>query len=77
VVIDLATVQSNIVIFGLSPGLPDAQTIVERARHSGILLSALGPRTIRAVTHLDVSREACRRAAAVFAGLIVSSVKNA
>ena len=54
VALDLATVQTNIVVFRLDPGLPDAAAIVGRAREAGVLVSALGPRTVRAVTHRDV-----------------------
>ena len=57
--IDLSTVQTNIVIFHLAHGAPDAETVVSRARDRGVLLIAFGPRTLRAVTHLDVSREEC------------------
>jgi hypothetical protein len=38
-------------------------------RGRGVLLDALGPRTIRAVTHLDVSRDQCRQAADVLVEL--------
>ena len=34
-----------------------------RAHKMGVLVSAFGARTVRAVTHLDVSREQCRQAA--------------
>lgn len=63
--LDLATVQSNIVVFRLPPALPDAATVVARARERGVLLNAFGPRTVRAVTHLDVSRAMCEQAARV------------
>jgi len=65
IVIDLATAQTNILVFTLAEGAPDAATAVTRARDRGVLLFAFGPRTLRAVTHLDVSREQCRRAADV------------
>lgn len=71
VVLDLATVETNIVIFRLAPDMPDAAAVVAKARAEGILISALGPRTVRAVTHLDVGREACRRAGEVLAAIIV------
>lgn len=61
--LDLATVQSNIVIFRMQADAPDAATIVARAQERGVLVSAFGVRTVRAVTHLDVTREQCRRAA--------------
>ena len=64
--IDLATVQTNIVIFHMREGAPDAATIVSRAGEGGVLVSAFGARTLRAVTHLDVSAEQCERAAAIF-----------
>ena len=61
--LDLATVQTNIVIFHLGAGAPDAATFVKAAKEQGVLLSAFGPRTVRATTHLDVSAEQCMRAA--------------
>jgi threonine aldolase len=69
IVVDLATVQTNILVFRLDPEAPDAMTIVARARERGILINAFGPRTLRAVTHLDVSRDQCMRAADVLAEL--------
>ena len=68
--LDLATVQTNIVIFRLGEGLPDAMAIAARAKAEGVLVSALGPRTVRAVTHLDVSRDDCERAADRLAAII-------
>jgi len=68
--LDLATVQSNIVIFRMEEGAPDAATIVARAEEAGVRVSAFGERTLRAVTHLDVSREQCRRAADLLAAVI-------
>ena len=64
--LDLRTVQTNIVVFHLPPGLPlDAPTLSARARDRGVLVNAFGPRTVRAVTHLDVSRAQCAKAAEV------------
>jgi len=68
--LDLTTVQSNIVIFHMDENAPDAATIVERAQAAGVLVSAFGVRTVRAVTHLDVSRDHCRRAAELLAEVI-------
>src|SRR5208282_5087464 len=61
--LDLETVQSNILVFDLAPDAPDARTVVARARERGLLIFDFGPRTLRAVTHLDVTREQCARAA--------------
>jgi threonine aldolase len=68
--LDLATVQTNIVIFRLRPGAPDAAAIVARAKEVGVLVSAFAARTVRAVTHLDVGAEECRRAAERLAAII-------
>ena len=70
IVIDLATVQTNILVFQLCPDAPDATTLVAEARERGVLMNAFGPRTVRAVTHLDVSREQCARAADVLLQLV-------
>ena len=70
VTLDLATVQTNIVVFHLPPALPDAPTIVAAARERGVLLNAFGPRTVRAVTHLDVDAAQCARAAALLTALL-------
>jgi len=71
--LDLSTVQSNIVVFHLPPALAfDAPALCARAREQGVLVNAFGPRTVRAVTHLDVTGSQCRRAAEVLRELIVS-----
>lgn len=65
--LDLATVQTNILVFKLVDrrGVPDASTFVERCRERGVLLNAFGPRIVRAVTHLDVTADQCRAAARI------------
>lgn len=65
--LDLATVQSNIVVFRLEEGAPDALTVVARAKEEGVLVNAFAARTVRAVTHLNVNEEQCRRGAEVLA----------
>src|SRR5262245_34475906 len=72
IALDLATVQTNIVVFKLGDGAPDAATTVSRAKEKGVLLFAFGPRTMRAVTHLDVTREQCEQAGDVLAGIAES-----
>lgn len=68
--LDLATVQTNIVVFHLREGTPDAPALVARARERGVLLNAFATRTVRAVTHLDVSAAQVRRAAEVLSDLL-------
>jgi threonine aldolase len=65
ITIDLATVQTNILVFGLAADALDAMALVAKARECGVLINAFGPRKVRAVTHLDVSRDQCTRAAGV------------
>jgi threonine aldolase len=59
--LDPATVETNLVFFDLTGSL-DAPTVVERMLAHGVRMGALGPRTIRAVTHLDVSAPGIERA---------------
>ena len=71
--LDVATVQTNIVVFHLPPQLSiDAPTLCALARERGVLVNAFGPRTVRAVTHLDVSRAQCLHAAAVLGALLAN-----
>jgi threonine aldolase len=63
VVLDAASIQTNIVVFGLAADAPPAGDLVARARERGVLINALNPSTIRLVTHLDAPLEACERAA--------------
>jgi threonine aldolase len=61
VALDPATVETNIVIFELT-GRLDAAAVVTQLVARGVRMGALGPRTIRAVTHLDVTAEQIERA---------------
>jgi len=51
-------VVTNIVVFGVE----DAPGLVAALGEAGVRMGALGPRTVRAVTHLDVDRAAVERA---------------
>jgi len=70
VVLDLATVATNIVVFRLAPEAPDAATVVARARERGVLIFAFTPRTVRFVTHLDVTAAQCAAAAEILAAAV-------
>jgi len=70
--LDLATVQTNIVIFRTAEGAPDAATVVARAKEKGVLVGAFAARTVRAVTHLDVTRDQARRASEVLAAAVAA-----
>jgi threonine aldolase len=71
--LDLQTVQSNIVIFRMEEGAPDAATIVARAKERGVLVSAFAARTVRAVTHLDVTRDDSSKAADILAAAVATN----
>ena len=68
--VDLASVQTNIVVFHLKAGAPDAATVVAQARQRGVLVGAFGSRTVRAVTHLDVSAQMCDEATSRLVSLL-------
>ncbi len=68
--IDIASVQTNIIVFRLKPAAPEASVVVDRARERGVLLFPFGTRILRAVTHLDVSAAQCEAAAGILAELI-------
>ncbi len=63
--VDPAGVDTNIVVVPHD----DAAGFVSRAADAGVRISAVGPRTVRLVTHLDVDRAATDRAAAVLSSL--------
>ncbi len=68
--LDLATVQTNIVVFQLAEDAPDATRFVALARAQGVLLNAFATRTVRAVTHLDVNAAEVERAGDVLLALL-------
>jgi threonine aldolase len=72
--IDLGAVQTNIVIFKLRT--MQAAGFVAALKERGVLMSTLGPRSVRLVTHHDVDRRACTAAAEalqeVLAGKVVA-----
>ena len=59
-------VETNIV----PVGVPDAPAVAAAAREQGVLVSVVGPRTIRLVTHLDVDDAGAARAAEVVGSLL-------
>jgi threonine aldolase len=63
--IDLASVETNIVIFEVE----DAYTTCGALWEAGVMLGPIDPRHIRAVTHLDVERSGVERALEVMRGV--------
>jgi threonine aldolase len=62
--IDLEAVQTNIVIFHLKNGA-DAPALIAALKAKGVVASAIGPKSVRFVTHCDVSRGDCEQAARI------------
>jgi threonine aldolase len=62
-------VETNLVWFDVDSAFGTAQDVVARLKAAGVLVSALGSQTVRACTHLDVSRADCERAAAAVRAL--------
>jgi len=63
--VDPGAVESNIVNIELSG--PSAENVIAAARNRGVLLGSIARNTLRAVTHLDVSRADCLVAAEALA----------
>lgn len=66
--VDPATVETNIVV--IDTGSTPAGRVAEQARAAEVAVSALGPRMVRAVTHLDVTVDESRRAGEVLGELV-------
>jgi len=62
------SVATNIVV--LDTGDKPAAAVAQAAAAQGVLVSALGRHTLRAVTHLDVTTEQCVRAGGVLGDLL-------
>jgi threonine aldolase len=71
-IVDVADVETNIVVLDLTEFGLAAGDVAARARAEGVLVSVLGPSTIRLVTHLDVDAKACERAGNVLARVLAA-----
>src|SRR5918912_1236630 len=68
--VDTDAVETNIVVHDLAAGGLAAHDVAGAAREHGVLLSVLGPRTLRMVTHLGIDDEGCEHAAGVLAKVL-------
>ena len=57
IVVDPATVQTDILIFGIDAGQMSATQFAKALRARGIRMGAIGPSQIRAVTHYGISAD--------------------
>jgi len=76
VLIDLDSVETNIVVFRLADGMSGAE-LVARLKARGVLTNALGRDLVRLVTHRDVSRDDCVTAAGVLLDEIQAGIESA
>jgi threonine aldolase len=69
--VDPVAVPTNIVV--LDTGAVPAATVARQAAEQGVVVSALGPRMLRAVTHLDVTTADGKEAGAVVGDLLAAT----
>jgi threonine aldolase len=69
-VVDAGRVRTNIVPLDLTKAPVDAPTLAAAARAQGVLVSVMGPRLARLVTHLDVDDAGIDRAIEVLSGIL-------
>jgi len=63
---------TNIVPVDLTGRAHDGPQLAAAAREQGVLLSVVGPRSVRLVTHLDIDDDGAKRAADVLARLLAA-----
>jgi threonine aldolase len=69
IAIDLARVQTNIVIFDVSKLRIPAPDFARQLKSRGVLANAINAAQIRMLTHLDVTKQDCLKAAEVVAAV--------
>jgi threonine aldolase len=69
-------VETNLVFFEIDPAWGTAGEFSHLLRENGVRMNSIGPQRLRAVTHLDVSRDEVLRAASVVRKLIGSPLSR-
>jgi threonine aldolase len=69
-VVDAGRVRTNIVMLDLSSSVVDAAALAGAARESGVLVSVLGPRMGRLITHLDLDDAAVDEAIGILTKIL-------
>ncbi|HUW78555.1 MAG TPA: GntG family PLP-dependent aldolase [Candidatus Nanopelagicaceae bacterium] len=69
-IIDLDSVMTNIIVLNMTSHVLDAPSLAAKARELGIVIGALGPQTVRLITHLDITDENAVQTADVMADLL-------
>lgn len=69
ILIDPATVQTNLVFCNVEQGVGTAESVIARLRHEGVLAwpAGVNPRAIRFAVHCDISRDDVTEALTVIA----------
>ena len=67
--VDPARVETNIVLFELTDPAAASEPAVARLKERGLWMVPFGPKTLRAITHLDVDDGAIERAGVLLRGL--------
>jgi threonine aldolase len=75
-IIDVATVQTNIVVFHFAGAPALAGPIARRCAEQDVLISVFGGTKLRVTTHLDVTKEDCVRAGEVIAQVLSDEVRK-
>lgn len=70
-IIDLDSVMTNIIVLNMSSHELDAPTLAARAKEQGVIVGALGPQTVRVITHLDIDDADAALTSQVLADLLV------
>ncbi len=73
VVVDVDAVETNMVMFQVPQSSKSTEQMLGDCRQSDVLLNAVGDRSFRVVTHLDVNRQDMEVAGKVFAQVFASS----
>lgn len=68
--IDVATVETNILFFDVDAATGTAKELCDKLYEAGVWMLPLGPRRVRAVTHLDVSAADIDRAIDVLGSVL-------
>ena len=72
VAVDVSAVETNMVMFQVPKSSQSTAHLLKDCREAGVLLNAVGERSFRAVTHLDVNREDMDATGKIFARLFAS-----
>ena len=68
--VDIESISTNMVYIDIS-GLKEPEFVVKRLAERGVMVLAVGPSLLRAVTHLDVDDDGITQAIKVFKSMLI------